>query len=513
MNGLFSTRDALRARKRHMVNACVAGGLAMAAWATPVLADNAQDIQALKDQVKVLQQKLDQLGTPQTTGTVAAPAPTNAGTQATDERKRRETPALTYAGITLYGTVDLNVAYITHGAPLSSSWGPGLPSFIQNYSNKSILSVGGNGLSQSKVGLSGVEPLGFGDFTGVFRLETGFDPWSGRLVDAAASLVADNGRSAATKISSGDSSREGQPFQGAAYAGISSKTFGTLTFGRQNGLELDNLVKYDPQLQSQAFSPIGLSGNAGGLGNTETSRLDNSLKYVLQVGPGRLAVMHAFGSDGYVPQNTNEVDVGADMYGFSADVMWGHINGAVSATSLTAAQLATPGIASNSLAATVSDNTAWGANLSFNAKEFFPVKFYAGWERVKYANPKHPDPAGTIGLGGYMLSVVNNTAFTINRIMQYSWIGARWTPVTQFELTAAYYQYNQKSNAANGCSDTSAATCAGELHDASLVADYHWTKRFDTYAGINYSLVQDGLASGFLFKNEFSPAIGVRFNF
>ena len=507
---VVTKRGASRARKTRLIKAGVAGCFAMAA-AVPAFADNASDVQALKDQLRVMQQKLDQLSTPQTTGTVAAPAQTNAGTEATDERKRKETPALTYAGITLYGTVDLNVAYITHGAPLSSSWGPGLPSFIQNYSNKSITSIGGNGLSQSKIGLSGVEPLGVGDFTGVFRLETGFDPWSGRLVDAAGSLVADNGRAAANKISSGDSSREGQPFQGAAYAGISSKTFGTLTFGRQNGLELDNLVKYDPQQQSQAFSPIGLSGNAGGLGDTESNRLDNSLKYVIQVGPGRFAYMHAFGNDGYVPGNANEVDVGADLFGFSADALWGHVNGAVSATSLTAAQLLT--VPANSLAATISDNTAYGLNLSYNAKDYFPVKFYAGWERVKYANPKHPDPPGTVGLGGYVLSITNNTAFTINRIMQYSWVGARWSVLPHFDVTVAYYRYNQKSNATNGCSDTSAATCAGELHDASLVADYHWTKRFDTYLGVNYSLAQDGLASGFLFKNEFSPALGVRFNF
>jgi predicted porin len=510
---VFTMRSAMRARPQRFIKLGVAGCMAVATLAAPAFADNASDVAALKEQLRQMQQKLDQLSSPQTTGTVAAPAQTNAGTQATDERKRKETPALTYAGVTLYGTVDLNVAYITHGAPLSSSWGPGLPSFIQNYSNKSITSIGGNGLSQSKVGLSGVEPLWFGDFNGVFRLETGFDPWSGRLVDAAGSLAADNGRSAATKISSGDSSREGQPFQGAAYAGISSKTWGTLTFGRQNGLELDNLVKYDPQQQSQAFSPIGLSGNAGGLGNTESNRLDNSLKYVLGVGPARIAYMHAFGNDGYVPGNANEVDVGADMFGLSVDGLWGHVNGAVSATSLTAAQLATPGIPANSLAATISDNTSWGLNLSYNAKDYFPIKFYAGWERVKYANPKHPDLAGTVGLGGYVLSVTNNTAFTINRIMQYSWVGARWSVMPQFDLTLAYYQYNQKSNAANGCSNASAGTCAGELHDGSLVADYHWTKRFDSYLGVNYSLVQDGLASGFLFKNEFSPALGVRFNF
>jgi hypothetical protein len=61
-----------------------------------------QDIQALKEQVRALQQKLDQLGAAeQTTGTVAAPAPTNQSAAATDERKRKEVPALTFAGLTL----------------------------------------------------------------------------------------------------------------------------------------------------------------------------------------------------------------------------------------------------------------------------------------------------------------------------------------------------------------------------------------------------------------------------
>jgi hypothetical protein len=57
---------------------------------TATLADNASDIQALKEQVRAMQQKIDQLSAPQTTGTVPAPAPTNQGTAATDERKRRE---------------------------------------------------------------------------------------------------------------------------------------------------------------------------------------------------------------------------------------------------------------------------------------------------------------------------------------------------------------------------------------------------------------------------------------
>jgi predicted porin len=475
-----------------------------------VFADNASDIQALKDQLLILQKRLDQLTPAQTTGTVAPPAQVNQATEATDERKRKET-ALTYMGITLYGTVDLGIAYLTHGAPLSSSWGPGLPFFIQNFSNHSITSIGGNGLSQSKVGLAGVEPLWWEDWNAVFRLETGFNPWSGRLVDAPASLVANNGKAASVKISAGDSSRAGQPFQGGAYAGVSSKTFGTLTFGRQNGLMLDNLAKYDPQQQSQAFSPIGLSGNAGGIGDTESNRLDQSLKYVINVGPGHLALIHAFGSDGYFPGRANEADVGADLGGFSIDALWGVVHDEVSAASLTAAQV--PTVAVGTLAATVSDNTGYSLQTSYNAKEYFPIRFYAGWERVKYNNPQHLLPAGTVGLGGYVLSIVSNTAYNIQRILQYSWVGARYSMTPSFDLTAAYYQYNQKSNAANGCANASAGTCAGELHDASLVADYHFTKRFDGYAGVNYSLVQNGLASGFLFTNDWSPMIGVRFNF
>ncbi|HMI74554.1 MAG TPA: hypothetical protein VK495_07575, partial [Steroidobacteraceae bacterium] len=181
-------------------------GASVALGAAPiVLADNASDIQALKDQVRAMQKKIDQLSGPQTTA-----APSSSAAAAPAPAKKSDSSALTFAGVTLYGTVDVGIAYMTHGAPLSQTWSPGLPYFVQNFSNHSILSAGPNGLSQSKVGLSGVEPL-WGDWTGVFRLETGFNPTSGRLTDGPASLVANNGRSNATKISAGDSSRAGQP--------------------------------------------------------------------------------------------------------------------------------------------------------------------------------------------------------------------------------------------------------------------------------------------------------------
>jgi predicted porin len=482
-------------------------GVSMALAAAPgvVFADNASDIQALKDQVRAMQQKIDQLSRP------PAPPPANAAAAVAPlDAPKRESPALTYMGITLYGTVDVGIAYMTHGAPLSQTWAPGLPYFVQNFSNHSILSAGPNGLSQSKVGLSGVEPL-WGDWTGVFRLETGFDPTSGRLTDGPGSLVADNGRSAATKISAGDSSRAGQPFQGAAFAGVSSPTFGTLTFGRQNTLMSEALSKYDPQLQSNAFSPIALQGTAGGFGDTQDRVFDSSAKYVLNVGPAHVGFIHEFGSDGYVPESSNEVSVGADIAGLSVDAIYGKVHGAVAAASLSAAQV--PTVAVGSLAATISDNTGYAALASYNMKEIFPIKFYAGWDRIKFNNPDHSIPAGTQDIGGYILSITNNAAFNIQKILQISWAGARYTPIPALDLSAAYYQYNQKSFNANGCHNISASSCAGELHDASLVADYHWSKRFDTYAGVNYSIVQNGLANGYLFTSDWTPMVGVRFNF
>lgn len=504
----------------------VAIGTCASVCAAPsiVHADDSQDIKQLKEQVRQMQEKIDRMSAapgatqPKTTGSIAAPAPVNQGTQATDEPKRKETPALTFAGITLYGTVDIGLEYVSHGAPLSQLWSPGLPSFIQSFSNHSITSVNGSGLSQSKIGLSGVEPLpGFSDLTGIFRLETGFNPWNGKLVDGPGSLALNNGKAVSVRSSAGDSSRAGQILNGVAFAGFSSKAYGTLTFGRQNGLMADLLGKYDPQLQAQAFSPIALSGTSGGLGDTQSFRLDNSLKYVLQVGPGRVAFIHGFGSDGYVPQNSNEISVGADYAGFSFDALWGVVHGEVAASSLSAAQVTTiQGLgysSSNTLAATISDNTGYSLQASYNAKDFFPIKFYAGWERIKYNNPAHTDAVGTIDIGGYVLGVVNNTAYSRQRILQISWIGARWSVTPEFDLTAAGYGYNQRSNAANGCRNASSGTCAGELADLSLVADYHFTKRFDSYLGVNWSRVQNGLSSGFLYTSEYSPALGVRFNF
>ena len=414
---------------------------------------------------------------------------------------------LTWFGVTLYGVVDVGLAHLSHGAPPSNSYGPGLPYIVQSFSNRSTTSVAGNGLSQSKLGLSGVEPLGASDLKAVFKLETGFQPTTGRLTDGPKSLTDNNGRANGDKVTAGDSARAGQLFQGAAFAGVSSARLGTLTFGRQNSLMADELLKYDPQLQSQAFSPIGFSGTAGGLGATEDRILDDSLKYTVGYGPVHLAALYQFGSRSFLPGGSESLAAGWDYGGLSVDFLWGRVHDAIAAASLTAAQnVAAPG----TLAATASDNTAYAILARYAIRS---IKIYAGYEYITYANPEDPVPNGTVAPGGYVLSVVNNTAFTIHKVLQYAWIGARYSIVPSLDVSGAYYQFRQNSYNVNGCSDTSSSSCSGVYHDASLVADWKLSLRFDVYGGINYSRAMDGMASGFLNEHNWTSMLGIRFVF
>ena len=256
--------------------------------------------------------------------------------QAKADAAKKDDGSLTWHGVTLYGTFDIGVAHLSHGAPLTSYYGPGLPFVIQKNSNRAITSISPNGLSQSKIGISGAEPIN-DDVQVVFKLETGFQPTSGHLSNGSKSLIIDDGVPQANQTTNGDSSRAGQLFQGAAWAGVASKTFGTLSYGLQNSLFLDNFAKYDPQNSSQSFSVLGYSGFAPGGGATETARFDSSVKYALAKGPVRFSVLHNFEGANNFPGRADQVNVGGDYQGFSVDVTYSHVADAVSESALSAA--------------------------------------------------------------------------------------------------------------------------------------------------------------------------------
>ena len=417
--------------------------------------------------------------------------------------------SLTWNGITLYGTVDVGIAYQSHGAPLSQDFYPTLNYLIAPQSNKSITTVASNGLSQSKVGVRGNEPLN-DMFSFVFNLEMGFNPTSGKLADAPKSLINNNGKAVAVRETSGDGSRAGQFFNGSAYAGFGSKEFGTLTIGRQNALFLDNVVKYDPMNASYAFSIIGYSGVAGGMGATEDARLDDSVKWVWKYDLFHLGAMYQFGKSNTSPGESWSLDAGFDYAGFSADLAWGEKKDAIAAASLSAAQVATPGVPFDSLAATISDNDAWQIGGSWTGG---PFKVSGGYEHINYSNPSLPVAAGFAGLGGYWISFTNNAAFPHDKRLNITWLGLKYNFTPNFDVTGAWYGYDQNAFGAVKCSDTRAGNCSGNEDVWSVRLDYRFTKRLDVYAGGAWSKVSDGLAAGFLHTSTTTVMTGFRFNF
>jgi len=442
--------------------------------------------------------------------------------------------SLTWHGITLYGTVDVGLQNQTHGAPISDYFVGGSADVVQKNSNHSVTGVTPSNLSQSRIGLQGNEPI-IDDWAGVFKLETFFNPQSGQISDALKSLVQNNGRSPANQSTNVDSSASGQTFM-QSFVGLSSKTFGTVTFGRQNTVLADGIAKYDPNYASQAYSLIGISGTAAGGGDTQNRRLDSSLKYTGSFGGlAHLSAQYKFNQSTGSANTAYEVSFGGEYAGFSADAYYAKIKDAVSVAALSAGQVADlPGLCpdplpadtnciaaspSNALAATISDNTTFSVMALYNMGF---LKFFGGYEHIQYANPDDPLKAG-FNVAAYTIAFVNKqsgtgSTYLNDKKLQVYWAGVRYTVLPPLDLVAAYYGYRQNAygatTATEGCSNNSSGTCSGTEDVISFDADYRLTKRFDTFAGVMYSGVKNGLAAGYDFsRTDITTTVGARFKF
>jgi predicted porin len=422
--------------------------------------------------------------------------------------------------------VDVGLQYDTHGAPFSDYHPAGSSNIVQKNSRQSVVGATPSNMGQSRVGLQGEEPVG-GDWSAVFKVETFFNPQSGEISDAQKSQVLNNGLAAGQQTTNLNSSVAGQAFQ-TAYAGASSKTYGTITFGRQLTLLADGFNKYDPNYGSQAFSLIGMSGTYAGGGDTEDKRIDSSLKYYGTFADvAHVGLLYKFNGSNGGANTVFQVDVGGEYAGASVDAYYAKAKSAISLSPLSSAQvgeLATAPVAvglpagsfaiGNSLAATISDNTTFAVLALYKLD---PLKFFVGYEHIKYANPSDPLSAGFKDIGGYNLAFVNNDAYANNKILNLYWAGVRYTVIPNLDLTVAYYGYHQNSYATGkdaGCSTNVAGSCSGTFDAVSFDADYTLSKHFDVYAGAMYSTVYDGVANGYLYqRNNLNPTIGVRFKF
>jgi predicted porin len=458
--------------------------------------------------------------------------------------KPPEDDGICIKGICVYGNIDMGLSYIQHGAPLNSLGNPPLNYLVSKNSNGAYFGAGPNQMSSSYIGLRGKQEIA-DNLYAVFNLQTIFDPSTGNTANGIGGIVQNNGLTGnlGAQNSFQDSSKAGQMFNQSAYFGLSSPTYGTLTIGRQSTLSSDLVTNYDSLGGANAWSLLTFQGANGGGGDTEDRVFDNSYEYRVNVGPVHLAGIAQLRSGGNSSTgNAFEGDIGFDYMGFSLDFLGGHIDDAVSASALSQAQLAasvnTVSNGNGIIAGTVSDNTVFQVGAKY---VIGPWKFYGGYENVRFANPDNPLNPGAFVTGGYILGnggAINNTNFTVNKVLQTAWIGAKYSVTPNLDIAAAYYhewQNNFTSTApANaGCAvlGASSSQCAGSLDAVSLVVDWRFAKHMDMYAGVMWSQVQGGLANGFLLANgsnsgannntatggnkasSYDPGIGIRYQF
>ena len=356
--------------------------------------------------------------------------------------------SLTWHGITLYGVIDVGVQYDTHGAPFTPYRPAASGNIVRQNSSHSATGLTPSNMGQSRVGLQGIEALNE-DWSAVFQVETFFNPQSGEIADSLKSLAVNNGRTLTSQSVGVDGSSAGQAFQ-TAYVGLKSARFGTLTFGRQVTLLSEGTIKYDPNYNATAFGLLGASNTYSGGGSSEDNRLDSTAKYYVSFNDlVHLAALYKFNGS-YGSANTAvQADIGGVCAGASVDAYYSKVNSAITASSLTAAQVAAlPALgysASNSLAATISDNTTYSFMARYN---FEPFKFFAGYMHIKYANPSTPLSAGFNDIGDYVLAFVTNNAYSNSKTVQVYWTGVRYTVIPHLDLILAYYGYNQNAYSA-----------------------------------------------------------------
>jgi predicted porin len=424
--------------------------------------------------------------------------------------------SLRWHGITLYGVVDIGLQYDTHSAPFTPYRPAASGNIVRQNSRQSVTGLTPSNMGQSRVGLQGIEPLN-DDWSAVFQVETFFNPQSGEIADSLKSLALNNGRTPATQTVGVDGSSAGQAFQ-TAFVGLKSTRFGTITFGRQLTLLLEGTIKYDPNYNASAFGLLGASNTYSGGGSQEDNRLDSMLKYFVNFNDlVHLGALYKLNGSNGSANTAFQADIGGNFAGASVDALYSKVNSAITTTSLTAAQVAQlPALGysvSNSLAATISDNTAYALMALYKID---PFKFFAGYEYIKYANPTAPLSAGFNDIGDYVLAFVSNTAYNKSKTLQVYWTGARYTVIPHLDLTVAYYGYHQDAYGTGiqaGCSTSKYGVCSGSLEAFSFDADYRFNVHLDAYLGAMYSGVHDGVANGYIYTTNINPTVGARYKF
>jgi predicted porin len=313
--------------------------------------------------------------------------------------------------------------------------------------------------------VSGEFGFGAGDKV-FFRLET--------AVNVTTGVLSNNGQAIdnniyALRTANAASAVNGQWDSRGAWLGVSDPRGGSLAAGRTTNFSLDQVVEYDPVQAALLYSPLGFSGGiGGGLGATENSRLDESLKYQNRLAGVDFGLQYKFKGD----QN-------AQSAGYAWVAMLGYGNGPFSLKG-------TFSETTNSVVWPVqySNVTPPGQSLQIeNTRGYMLTAMYkagsatlkTGYEDLEIYAPSNPNLTGIQDYYGIPVPrpAVNATG---RQYYQVWWAGGDYRFTPQFDLGAGVYGIDTYNNPEVNKQYLALA--------GSLLADYSFTKKLDAYLGV-----------------------------
>ena len=465
-----------------------------------------------------------------------------------------QTPGLTAAKgdteVTVYGILDVGVGTVAHSFGFDPNFPVGVNPQAIKFADTSATGMFNGGISQTRWGIKGSTGLTDG-WKAVFTLEGAINVPSGAVSNGALGL-SQNYASSATVASSGtsaDTAINGQLFSRGAYFGISSDTYGTLTAGRHMSFMLETIPGYDALQGAQIFTPIGFSGSYGGGGATDSSRVDNALRYKLKVGDVNVALMHKFGgaTGSSTARSANEFQLGYEHGPFGIQFIYQKFEDTTSVannetvTKTTSTTLNTSGLPLQAgdtpmVTYAVTANQGTVKVTYYDTTSIMLAARYqighlgikAGYTKEQFTNPSNPVlDANTTSIYGINVSAVSVTPYTIAQYTNASevvvpgttvekditvyWLGAVYDFTPKLSFALGYY--NVKQNDFSNGNAALTADVSGTSKFTSALLDYKWTKAFDVYAGYMKNDVSGGLAAGYLHTDNNIMGFGARFKF
>ncbi len=428
------------------------------------------------------------------------------------------------ANIQFYGVIDIARAKANHSLPANYE----LPNNLYPYSGakvnpavKSRTEWINGGLQDSRLGLKGdVGQFKVMDksFKFVYQFEAGFNPIDMKLNNAAETVAENSGTNSNSSLNS-DSSLNGEFFARQAWAGIDGGKLGRLTYGTQYNPFFEIFAAYDPNNKADTFSPFGESGTVGGGGGiSENARMKNSIKYANTFDTNEHAkvnygLMYEFGNAaGFAHGNGLTAQLGYENSLFGIQFAYDKFTDSVKVGT---AGIGNP-LANDTISAALYNTDATVVTLKWTPTK--DIKISGGWEH--YQLKPSSDRSLTYStifdqtvFGGVANSGLNPGYKQDNDVY---FIGASFDFAQRMPtlagLSSSIGFYDTKFDAIDG--PTTSTNSQGNIDTWTMVTDYKFNKRFDTYvAYTNNHFSGDKYPSATNYTDVSTVGTGLRMRF